>query len=334
MMGKKSGDIMRKFLLVLLVIALVVSSGPVLAKDGFYMGMDLGVAIAPDMDVKTGGLDDWVSSPDAAHSSIRCDKTINPETLEDPDGFQVAEGACGDAPSSWGPLDESFDGGTGILAGLAVGYRMGNFRAEGEYFYRSATHDSTDVPYDPATNYDPGTDEGFQTVMDGVDDVLSHNFFANLYYDFHSDSKFTPYLGIGVGFAKVSLAYRTFWQRTDKSENIKVFDTEGLSDDELDKALMLNQGLRNTSTTDSARLSDVLFGYQALAGVDYQVSDPFTIGLKFRWADYGEFEDESPYDSLRGHASVAGKDKVPVTYYVKTDDIQFWGVSLNMKYQF
>ena len=81
-------------------------------------------------------------------------------------------------------------------------------------------------------------------------------------------------------------------------------------------------------------MSDTLFGYQALAGLDYQVSDPVTIGLKFRWADFGEFEDESAYDRLRSHASVAGNPPVPVTYYVKTDDIQFWGVSLNMKYQF
>ena len=29
-----------------------------------------------------------------------------------------------------------------------------------------------------------------------------------------------------------------------------------------------------------------------------------------------------------------GIPKVPVTYYIRTDDIQFWGVSLNMKYQF
>ena len=32
--------------------------------------------------------------------------------------------------------------------------------------------------------------------------------------------------------------------------------------------------------------------------------------------------------------AVAGNPPVPVTYSVKTDDIQFWGISLNMKYQF
>ena len=50
---------MKKFLFVLVVMGLVFSSGPVLAKDGFYLGMDLGVAVAPEMDVKNGGTDDW-----------------------------------------------------------------------------------------------------------------------------------------------------------------------------------------------------------------------------------------------------------------------------------
>ena len=52
---------------------------------------------------------------------------------------------------------------------------------------------------------------------------------ANLYYDLRSDSKFTPALGIGVGFAKASLAYRTLWHRTNDPENITVFDTEALT---------------------------------------------------------------------------------------------------------
>ena len=50
---------MKKFLFVLVVMGLVLSSGQVWAKDGFYLGMDLGVAVAPEMDVQNGGLDDW-----------------------------------------------------------------------------------------------------------------------------------------------------------------------------------------------------------------------------------------------------------------------------------
>ena len=132
---------------------------------------------------------------------------------------------------------------------------------------------------------------------------------------------------MGVGLASVTVEYRTLWHRSGISQT-KVFDNTPPGGQEL------NQKLAGTITGDRAKLSDLLFGYQALAGVDYQVSDPVSIGLKFRWADFGEFKDESHYDRLRNHASVAGNPPVPVTYYVRTDDIQFWGVSLNVKYAF
>ena len=302
---------MKKILFVLLGLGLVLSSGPVLAKDGFYMGMDLGIAVAPEMDVQTGGLDDWSSADD---TTVECDVTINPNNR--PAG-------CSDSPQPWGPMEESFDGGAGILAGVSLGYRfMENFRVEGEYFYRGTSYDSTAVPR--MGSYNAATDTNFDFVQDAVDSVFSHNFFANLYYDFRSDSKFTPYLGIGVGFANVSVEYRTLWHRTNDISMITSFAGNDA----------LKRELAGSLTTDRATLSDTLFGYQALAGVDYQVSDPVTIGLKFRWADFSEFEDESAYDRLRGHASVAGNPPRPVTYYIRTDDIQFWGVSVNMKYQF
>lgn len=307
-----------KYALVLVGMTLLMFPCQASAADGWYMGMDLGVAISPDMDVETGGLDDWTQS-NTEIPPVRCDVTLNPNRV------QVEEGQCSDDPVPWGPLKESFDGGLGILAGVALGYRMGNFRIEGEYFYRNAAHDGTDVPR--AANYDPSTLPQFETVQDAVDDVLTHNFFANLYYDFHSDSKFTPYLGMGVGLASVTVEYRTLWHRNGISQT-KVFDNNRPGGQEL------NQKLAGTITGDRAKLSDLLFGYQALAGVDYQVSDPVSIGLKFRWADFGEFKDESHYDRLRNHASVAGNPPVPVTYYVRTDDIQFWGVSLNVKYAF
>ena len=147
-------------------------------------------------------------------SQTRCDVTINPDRL------QVGPDDCADDPQPWGPLAESFDGGSGILAGLAVGYRLGNFRAEGEYFYRGTNYDSTDNPYPDGTQ--PGG--GYHIIQDAVDDVLSHNFFANLYYDYHSDSKFTPYVGVGIGLARVSVAYRTLWQRTTNPMTSTVFD--------------------------------------------------------------------------------------------------------------
>ena len=320
---------MKKLLLVLLAMGVVVSSGQVLAKDGFYMGMDVGVAVAPEMDVQTGGIDDWTT--DAAPEGfpgVLCDQTIFGDV-------QTPQGACAEAPPPWGPATESFDGGSGILAGLALGYRLGSFRVEGEYFYRGARYGSTDEPYFPADDWRPSDSTqyggagatGGGGAEDAVDNLMSHNFFANLYYDFRSDSKFTPYVGVGIGLAQVSVDYRTRWHRNPNGDEISAIEPPH-------GGAELNQRLAGLLTNDEATMTDTLFGYQALAGVDYQVSEPFSIGLKFRYAMFGEFEDDSEYTRLRGHASVAGNPPRPVTYYIRTDDIQFWGVSLNMKYQF
>ena len=330
--GKGEGDNMKKFLLVLVVMGLILSSGPVWAKDGLYLGMDIGVAVAPDMDVQTGGFDDWTTNaaPDD-FPGVLCDQTIFGDV-------QTPQGACGDDPAKWGPANESFDGGSGILAGLAVGYRLGGFRVEGEYFYRGTRYGSKAEPgfpqkdgtvWYPSSSKEYGGDgsTGGGNAEDALDNLMSHNFFANLYYDYRSDSKFTPYAGFGIGLAQVSVQYRTRWHRNTKGDEIDTIKTPH-GDPEL------NQRLAGLLTHDEATMSDTLFGYQALAGVDYQVSEPLTIGLKFRYAMFGEFEDESQYTELRSHDSVAGNSLKPVTYYINTDDIQFWGVSLNMKYQF
>lgn len=297
---------MRRFLLVLLVGALAVFSGPVLAEDGLYMGMDLGIAVAPGVDVTTSDND----------TSTQCDGFINPAPAPD----------CGPKPSSW---FNDFDGGSGLLAGVALGYRLGSFRVEGEYFYRGTTYDDTSE-IDRGTaqvNLDKAAQE-LELTEGGLDDVLSHNFFANLYYDYRSDSKFTPYVGFGVGFARVSLDYFNRWKRNDDPQFITTFDGEPNADE-------LNTKVAGTTTIARAKLSDTLFGYQAIAGVDYRVSDPVTIGLKFRWADFGEFEsDPREWDQLRSHESAFYPGGERVQYKVMSDDMQFWGVSLNMKYQF
>ena len=283
-----------------------------LAADGWYMGMDLGIAMGQDMDV--AGSDNDLSTQN--------DKFWN--------GGTVYQRTGNEERTMWmNPVD----GGTGILAGFSLGYRLGNFRGEGEYFYRSTTHDSRSntIGLDPATERKRG--EELQILDGGVDDVLSHNFFANLYYDFNTDSRFTPYVGVGVGVAQVSLDYFSRWQRNTDPRCISTFSGGGTGCNDANARNQMNQRLAGSATIADRKLTDTLFGYQLLAGMDYQVSDPVSIGIKFRWADFGEFKDEAEWDQLRGHDSTNG-DGVRVRYKVMTDDIQFWGLSLNMKYAF
>ena len=289
---------MKKFLFVLVVMGLVLSSGPVWAKDGFYLGMDLGVAVAPEMDVQTGGFDDWTPVPDGTSFPG------HPMRRSSTQARQVQGAVDNELRGTLGPAKESFDGGSGILAGLAVGYRLGSFRVEGEYFYRNTKYDSTATP-----NF-----RGIPIWYTALTIRMSRMPWMTCCRTTSlptciTTTARTRSLPRMWALASGSPRFRSRTghvgsEPTNPRSRHQVFETTG---PEGAAGIALNKKLAGTLTHDQARMSDTLFGYQALAGVDYQVSEPLTIGLKFRYAMFGEFEDESDYTKLRGHAS-AGRE--------------------------
>ncbi len=305
--------------------------GQALAGDGWYMGMDVGAALGMDRGLDVDGTDNDYST--------QCDTFINPM------GVEVSMGECDAAPAPASLLNEFDGGGGGVLAGLQAGYRWRNFRIEGEYFYRGATYDQADEVFVRGQDQISRTklNQELAAIEGAVDDVFSHNFFANLYYDFRSKSRWTPYLGVGVGVARVSMDYFTRWTRSSNPDDISTFCADGAplgcSASLTGNAVDATNELAGTTTIGRGNFSDVLLGVQAIAGVDYQMIEPVTVGLKVRWAGFSEFEDGEEYDALRSHDSTNSSDPADprsarVRYGISTDDLSFWGVSLNMKYQF
>ena len=179
----------------------------------------------------------------------------------------------------------------------------GKVRAEFEYFYRTTTYnDRTGARVGDEVSLGK-IDQEIETVEGGLDDVLSHNFFGNLYYDFTSKSRFTPYLGIGVGVAPVSLDYSSRWKRNDNPDFITTF---------VDRDL--NAKLAGTTTIGTAKLSDRVLGYQVLGGGDYKVNDSISVGIKFRWADFAEFMDGAEWDQLRSHDSTNDREDLVIIH--------------------
>ena len=284
------------------------------AQDGFYFGLEIGATSAPGVD--TSMTDNDVST--------RCDGFINSEAyLEDPAG----PGCADPAPGLW---FFEHDGGSGILAGASVGYRRGNFRLEGEYFYSGVGHDSTD---DSVTIADEDAiqrlkrEQELAVVEAVLGDVVSHSLFANLHYDFRSESRLTPYVGVGAGFSRVSLDYFNRWARRIDPASITTFGSEP-------QGLRLNEKLAGTTTIANARHSDTVFGYQLVAGLDYRLREALSIGLKLRWADFGEFEHEREWDQLRSHDSARSPGGVRVRYKLMSEDLRFLSLGLNLKYHF
>ena len=287
-------------------MALLGFSGPVLAEDGLYIKLDWGLAVAPAIDVE-GRDNDW---------STKCDRIINPDGLEVTDECATVPG-----PATW---TQALGGGTGIRSGLALGYAWGPLRLEGEYFHRTTIYDDqADINIGDDVTLEKQEQE-IESAIGGLNDLQAHNFFANLYYDFTIGSSLVPYVGVGAGLTSASLYYFTHWKRNDDPDRIKTFDDE-----------TLKAKIAGSTTIGAARLRDRMIGYQVLAGVNYPLGGRVALDVGLRWVDgFQAFEsEEMEWNQLRSHESTVGRGE-PILYTVTTDDTQFWGANLSLKYQF
>ena len=314
------------------------------ASSGFYVSGDLGINIASGMDT-IGTSNDRPSV---------CDQYINPRYDEvessdakDSKGKLYSTYNCtGSDRGAGGRWENEFDGATGILAGAAIGYSfasqnrnspLGGLRVELEYLYRQSNYDQTaDIFGGAGTQQDKLADEIVQAT-DRIGSITSHNLFGNLFYDFINTSRFTPYIGVGGGVGFTDMEYGSVWARNEDSMNAdgsyKISTGEDLPNyDEI------RRNLAKTVSVGQATLSDVLLGFQVLFGVDYAVTQAVSLGLKGRWVRFGSFSDDFIWNPLRSHAPYLRKpgasDREPVSGRLKTSDLEFFGVSVNLKYRF
>lgn len=322
--------------LALVIVAWVTAPSWAQAGSGFYVSGDIGANFASGLDT-TGTSNDRPSV---------CDEYINPgfdqvegSTAVDSGGKPYSTYNCtGPNRGSGSGWQNKFDGATGILAGAAVGYSFsgqpqnspwGGLRVEVEYFYRQSNYDQTsEIRTESGESRDKLRDEIVQAT-DRIGSVTSHNLFGNLFYDFHNTSRFTPYVGIGGGVGFTDVAYGGLWARNSDPDRIQA----GVG---LPNADEIRRNLAGTVSVAQTTLSDALFGFQVLFGVDYAITEATSLGLKGRWVNFSSFSDDRVnWELLRSHALNLRKDgSEPVWSRFKTDDIEFFGISLNLKYHF
>jgi len=144
--------------------------------------------------------------------------------------------------------DQGFSLGTGWSGGAQGGYQFGTTRLEGEFAWQNYDRNSTTF-----TATVPGAVPNNFTVMATAIDTYSA--FLNGYYDFPSHTKFSPFVGAGLGVTWLDAAVRS--------------GPDGV--------------VRTPGLAQSA------FAYQAKAGLSYHVTDTATAFFQYRFTGTAGF---------------------------------------------
>jgi len=155
--------------------------------------------------------------------------------------------------------------------GLAVGYDFNPVRVELEYVYRGKKEfgngTQEDVPfYDSSGEVLLGYVDVAQKFKLGV-----QSFFLNGYYDIHNASSITPYVGLGLGLAKVSYEWTNVAYNIPGTGEDVPFDASG---------------------------SQTKFAWNIGAGAAWQFSDSLALDLGYRYADFGKFTEKGQNERI------------------------------------
>ena len=212
--------------------------------------------------------------------------------------------------------------GAGFLGGVSVGYALDRFRVEFEYLNRSHGGDSAlwrvhgeNVPLvdknDEVSTLDPPSER--------ISDFSAHQLFVNAYYDFLNNSRWTPYVGAGIGWARTSLDYEARFLRRTIAQGYPAGKPPAAAG---------TLSLLNTEFTDT------LFGFQFLGGLDYALTEKVSIGMQARWASFQDLEGDTVWDLIRSHRPVRADGETPFDSKLTFSDIQYWALSFGLKYSF
>ena len=135
----------------------------------------------------------------------------------------------------------------------AVGMKIGNVRAELEYGYRSSDND-VEMEGDELSSLEIGM----------------KTFLLNAYYDFANDSIFTPYVGAGVGYTRMS-------------------------------AKFFNADISTPPDMSAMTEAKTNFSYAANVGVGIKIDTKTTLDIGYRYLNAGHFKVDT--EKMKTHAN-------------------------------
>ena len=297
-----------------LALTTLLACAPAMAN--WSLSGSLGANFAPALNLAGGDND----------RAARCDGFVNPRYAEVP--------GCVSADRGVGAVDDwmsDFSSASGLLATAAIGYRLSErWQLEAEYGFAESEYNESALIQDPSgTPFTQRFGAELPQAEERIGSAATHSLFANLYWRTAVSPRVSFNAGLGVGVGFTALDYGALWVRSPDPATVRT--AAGLVNEEA-----VRRNLAGTVTSVQSSPSQTLFGYQALAGLDYRLTDALSLGLAARWTRFEKFSKSGgPYDRLRSHASNLRVDgSEPVTWRIATKDIEFIGVNLKLTYEF
>ena len=281
-------------------------------RQGFYAGLQLGVAHATPVNSSRSGI----------HHPTRCDVLLYPRSVRPP----VDDPACLNTVPAVIASNE-FDHGRGLASGVMVGDAAGRVRLEVDSLHRYLG-DNTSPLGDTASAALQG--KGFEWSSDQPPhewsgDYAAHQFFANAYYDVRNASDWTPDVGAGIGLAATALSYYAQLVRKPEAEYLLVaFDP--------DWPAAAKRAAAGTASILDTTATTTVFGYQVLAGVDYALSPRTSMGVTARWARFDDVTHDTTWNLIRSHAPVQADGVTPFDAHLEFGGIGYQAVTVSLKY--
>ena len=282
---------------------------------GFYIAFEAGLVDASTLEAAISGAD----------HPTRCDVLLYADPALAPTGDPACSG-----PGSSPEVNNRFDLGSRFTGSLGIGYDMGRLRVELEH---TARHHGGRTIYFLSTTGDPTFDNKMSewSPVDPpsvtVSDFDSRELFVNAYWDFDNATSWTPFVGLGVGWARASLRYSARLLRKTLAQGYQDVDPP------LTLADRPAAGAGTISLFDS-EFSDTLSGYQVLAGVDHALGDNASFTIKARWTRFDEFSGSDLWKLVRSHEPVQADGTTPFTSDLGFDGLGYVGMSVGLRYRF
>ena len=250
-----------------------------------------------------------------------CDEYINPRALS-VSGCTSPDRGAGDgwlAP---------FDPGAGFSAEAQFGFRLSPRWRLAAVYARSSTDfnqtvsstDATGADFDKISNELSVGEETLGAVTADEVQIIA-------YRDWPNRTRWTPYAGAGVAVSRMRKDFSWLWARSADPADIAT----GLGQPNAEE---IRRNLAGTVSVGRRTLRDTVLGYALVAGVDRELSESVSIGLKAQWKRFKAFESDGyAGDLLRSHPPNLRLDgSEPVHAWSRTGDTDRFLLLFTLRY--